>query len=573
MKGELSKSKLKFALMCNGSELQQWQHKALRLLLDGGNASLVLVITPKQQQLPEINRVKKVFTYSWGKVLFKKYYQYLFRPALLQVQSFNDLSGNVPVISCSTIRKGKYSEYFSDEDIQLIQSYSPDFILKFGFGILRGPVLDAVPYGIWSFHHGDEQKYRGVPPAFWEIMKNDMVTASILQRLTEKLDGGIILRKGYFPTISHSWKANLEQAIELSLAWPADVCREIAELNTFPVNTEKDSTSAPIFKIPGNLTMIQFLAKSFLNRIRFHLNEIFTAEKWQTGLIKVNPSAVVGPTDYKIDTAKVIWLKPGENHRYFADGFVIQANGQMLLLYEDYSYHTRKAHISATWFDDTDGSLGEVKPALIEPWHLSFPFLFKHENSIYCIPESMNHGSVELYELNTTTAQLQHVRTLVSGLAAADPSLTHYNNRWYLFFTAAHATNAELHLWHADTLAGPFVPHVLSPVKADVRNARPAGAFFKIGEKLYRPAQDCSETYGGRIVINEIKVLSPNSFVEVPVNVLEPPAGFTGLHTLSFSGEYLYFDVKKMVFVPSAALFQLKRRLKLVKPPKATSKP
>jgi len=44
-------------------------------------------------------------------------------------------------------------------------------------------------FGVWSWHHGDEDKYRGGPPAFWEIVNADPVTGALLQRLTERLDG------------------------------------------------------------------------------------------------------------------------------------------------------------------------------------------------------------------------------------------------------------------------------------------------------------------------------------------------------------------------------------------------
>ena len=568
MSGAPPERKLKFTLMCNGPQLQQWQREALQLILDEGYASLELIVIPAENNPSKLSWIKKIIHYSWEKLLFKKYYQYFFRPPVFKTVAFNDISANIPVIRSTIIHKGKYSEYFSESDILLIKSYRPDFILKFGFGILRGDILDCTPYGIWSFHHGDEQKFRGVPPAFWEIAKKKKVTAAILQRLTEKLDGGLILRKVYFPTISHSWKANLEQTIRLSVSWPADVCREIATLHSFPANEAGLTTTAPVYKMPGNLTMIRFLLQSLGNRIQFHLHEIFRAEKWQTGLIKMQASELLASANYKIDLSSVTWIGAREKYRYFADGFSIKEKEHLLLLYEDYSYQQRKAHISASWFNVKEGSVSEAMTALSEPWHLSYPFLFTHENKIYCIPESLGHGSVELYELKVSTGRLERMRTLVPGLAAADPSLIYHHQRWYLFFTPAYATNVELHLWHADFLEGPFVPHLLSPVKADIRNARPAGTFFKIDDKLYRPAQDCSQTYGGRVVINEIIALSATTFVETPVATLEPPAGYSGMHTLSFAGDYLYFDVKKFVFIPSSALFQLKKRLRLVKPAK-----
>ena len=573
MNGASQGKKLKFALLCNGPMLQQWQRESLKLILEEGYASIELIIMPIAKSPAKLSWAKKIRHYTWNKLLFKKYYQYFFRPPLLQAVAFDDFLINVPVVRCNTIRKGKYSEYFSESDIRLIQSYAPDFMLKFGFGIVRGDILNCTPYGIWSFHHGDEQKFRGVPPAFWEIVKNEKVTASMLQRLTEKLDGGLILRKGYFPTITHSWKASLEQAIRLSLSWPADVCREIAELNSFPASEVDVNTTAPIYRMPGNLTLLHFLIRSLVNRIRFHLHEIFRAEKWQTGLIKMQASEILASATKQIDSASVNWIEAKEKHRYFADGFAVKEKDQLLLFFEDYSYCQRKAHISALYFNENEKSVMDVRMALKEPWHLSYPYLFNYENKIYCIPESLEHGSVELYELDVLTGKLEHVRTLVAGLSAADPSLVFHCQRWYLFFTPAHATNIVLNLWHADTLEGPFVPHILSPVKADIRNARPAGAFFEMDKKLYRPAQDCSQTYGGRVVINQIKALTATEFVETPVAAVEPPVGFSGLHTLSFSGDYLYFDAKKFVFISSSAKYQLKKRLRMAKPAKAVHLP
>jgi hypothetical protein len=569
MSGVPPERKLKFVLLCNGPQLQQWQREVLELILDEGYAAPELIVMPAKDNPSKSGWIKKILHYPWSKLLFKKYYQYFFRPGIFKTVAFGDLMVNTRIIHCAVSLKGKYSEYFSENDIRLIKSHGPDFILKFGFGILRGDILDCAPYGIWSFHHGDEQKFRGVPPAFWEIVKKERVTAAILQRLTNKLDGGLILRKGYFPTISHSWKGNLEQAIRLSVSWPADVCRQVAMLKSFPASEAGLTTLAPVYKIPDNLTFLRFLFLSLVNRIQFHFHEIFRAEQWQTGLIKMHASELLTAVNGKIDASLVTWIGARQKHRYFADGFSIEARENLLLLYEDYSYQQRKAHISASWFNAKEGSTSEAITALSEPWHLSYPYLFTHENRVYCVPESLEHGSVELYELKPATGKLEHVHCLVRGLAAADASLIYHHQRWYLFFTPAHATNTELHLWHADSLEGPFIPHILSPVKADISNARPGGRFIKIGEKLYRPAQNCTLTYGGSLIINEIKVLSETGFIEVPVATLEPPAGYSGLHTLSFAGGFLYFDVKKFVFIPSSSLFQFKKRLRLIKPAKA----
>lgn len=562
---ETDNTKLRFAIMCNTMVLQQWQYDALELLINSGKASLVAVILRDGESLARPGLLKRVLKYPWTKLLFRQYYRYIFRPSVFRPADFSNLAGDKPRLYCRVEVKRRYSEYFSESDIDSIRKLEPDFILKFGFGIVRGEILNCALYGIWSFHHGDEQKYRGVPPAFYEILYNDPVTGAIFQRLTETLDGGLILRKGYFPTIAHSWSANLDQAITLSKRWPVDVCNEIITQQTFPLEAVGGIPKAPVYKEPANMTFTIFLVKQLFNKIKFHFREILYTEKWQTGLVKTRAANLISDLGYIIDNEDVKWIKTDDRDRYFADSFALKDDGRLLLMFEDYNYKLRKAEISSVWFSEREDSISEVVQVLAEPWHLSYPFLFREEDNIYCMPESLHHGSVELYRFDVISGKLVHHKTLLPGIAAADATLIQHQNRWYLFFTPAHATNVELNVWHSDSLDDPFEPHELNPVKADIANARPAGPFFMLDGKLYRPAQDCSRTYGAQVIINEVKLLTGKEFLEMPVSTLSPPKGFSGLHTISFAGDYLYFDCKKHVYSPASFKWQLKRRLRLVK--------
>lgn len=562
MKSENDGNTIRFAVMVRSEGLQKWQRDCYNSLINSGLAVNVLWIS-EDEEISVQSWASRVSAYPWRKLIFRKYYKHFFRPESFNRIPFEEVRGEIPVIHCKTIRKGKYSEYFEESDLNKINGYEPDFILKFGFGIIRGEILTCTPYGVWSFHHGDEQKYRGVPPAFHEIMRNDTVTASILQRLTETLDGGVILRKGFFKTINHSWSANLDQALKLSLNWPLDVCREIISQKSFPAATEGVKTLAPVHKEPENLSMVLFLVKVFVNKVKFHFSEIFLSENWETGLIEARPEQIAGPDAFVISPLKVTWLRARLRNRYWADSFAIEHKNKLLLLFENYDYRKQKADISATWFDENNKTFGEIKSALNEEWHLSYPFIQKIGEDISCIPESLAHGSVEMYKLDTDALKLNHSRTLIPGLQAADGTLVNHQNHWYFFFTPAHATNTELHIWHSETLDGTFVPHTLTPVKSNAGNARPAGPFFTCNGKLYRPAQDSSRTYGGRIIINEIKLLTEDDFLEETVCVLMPPAGYSGIHNISFAGKHMFFDSKKYRFSPASFRNQIRRRLKL----------
>jgi hypothetical protein len=66
--------------------------------------------------------------------------------------------------------------------------------------------------------------------------------------------------------------------------------------------------------------------------------------------------------------------------------------------------------------------------------------------------------------------------------------------------------------------------------------------------ELYRPAQDCSKTYGGRVVLNRILRLTPTDFSEAPERFVEPTPGSLygkALHTLSGAGPRTVIDGKR----------------------------
>ncbi|WP_435179735.1 formyltransferase family protein [Halorussus sp. AFM4] len=67
-----------------------------------------------------------------------------------------------------------------------------DVAIRFGFGVLKGDVLDAPTHGVLSFHHGDLREYRGMPSGFWEYLDGEDAAGVTLQRLSETLDGGEI---------------------------------------------------------------------------------------------------------------------------------------------------------------------------------------------------------------------------------------------------------------------------------------------------------------------------------------------------------------------------------------------
>lgn len=262
--------RLRYGVMYNGGPLSAWQARCIRELTDSGTASLVLAIA---NDGPGVRRraVRGIGDIRWKNLLFEGYQKAFGRCSATEPCDHRALFGGVPEIRCTPERRGRYSEYFSEPDLEAIAGHDLDFILRFGFGIIRGGIHDVPRYGVWSFHHDDERKVRGAPAAFWPIYNGDDRTGLILQRLNDRLDGGVILRRGMVETMDTSYIANRERAFLAGTGFPAEVCRDILAGNLEDVCAAPSATDAPVYTRPTNVQMLRFAGIVLRNRIRRRL--------------------------------------------------------------------------------------------------------------------------------------------------------------------------------------------------------------------------------------------------------------------------------------------------------------
>src|SRR6266705_4386870 len=192
---------LRFGIMCDGRTLAHWQARSVQRLLQLDEVKLALVIVDPSYR-------RRLWKIRFGDLLFQSYRHFLAKSRATEPEVATDLLSEAPRLTCKTIKRGS-SEYLRDEDIEAVHKYDLDFILKFSYGFLKGKVLDVARYGIWSFRHGVEAKYRGIPACFWEIYYGLPVTRAVLQRISEQPDTGVVLRKGFFRAQNSSYARNL----------------------------------------------------------------------------------------------------------------------------------------------------------------------------------------------------------------------------------------------------------------------------------------------------------------------------------------------------------------------------
>ncbi len=80
---------------------------------------------------------------------------------------------------------------YCEQTLESIRALRPEVILLLGgFGIVKPPLLSLAPQGVLSYHHGDMRKYRGQPPAFWELYHGEEAIGVTVQRLNPGIDCG-----------------------------------------------------------------------------------------------------------------------------------------------------------------------------------------------------------------------------------------------------------------------------------------------------------------------------------------------------------------------------------------------
>jgi len=452
---------------------------------------------------------------------------------------------NIESISVIPMRK-RFVHRFPSDAIEFIRDRNLDVLIRFGFNILRGDILAAARYGIWSYHHGDGDFYRGGPPQFWEIVERNPLSGVMLQVLTEDLDAGTVLYKGWFATQPGlSWACNCVQSY-----WGAStfVIQKLRELHQF--GWERLSREAmrgapyrgrkPIYRAPTNTQMLSWLGPVLFRKSWRRLVRRPKLEHWRLA-VRSGGSLIAGST-HSPELSGFRWIEspPG---RFYADPFMIEKDGRLWVFFEDFDYATNRGRISCAELGN-DGAFEPV-PVLERPYHLSYPCVFRADNNLFMIPETGENGTVELYRC-TRFPDRWMLETTLLKIPAVDSTVWEDAGIFWLFVTLEEPRGHGIQLWlfSASTLTGTWTPHPANPISTDIRKSRGAGGIFRYNGKLLRPSQDCSGHYGRRFTLNEIVALDGDRYEEKACVTVDPiwAPGLVGTHTYSHIGQVEVID-------------------------------
>ena len=527
---------LRVGLLLDEPVIPWWLVGALRAAIDEGTITVVLAVlrasTPPPTEVP-----KPVRWWRNRNRLMHELYERVeahrtFGSPPPPDIALTDLATAIPVLEV-TPRTTTFSDRVDATDIERIRAHRPDLLIRIGFRILRGEILSAVPGGVWSFHHGDN---RGGPPCTWEVLEDLPVTGITLQRLTEDLDGGEVLDRAVIATRRFSLSKTRSSLYRKSSPLLLHALRR-AHRDGIPAAAAVGQSAEGwvshdhhLHGTPTNRQMLERLLRLGWSYLRERLGSNGKVWHWSLAWEMGPPSdSPSGPFhDYREITP------PPD--RYWADPFPVHQDGRWWIFFEQYRFADARGTICVLEMSQK-GPVGEPTEVLTEPFHLSYPHVFRYGQEWYMLPDSTEAGDLRLYRAQKFPDQWTFERT-IKGVQGADPTLLEWDGLWYLFVAggdADYGRSEELNIFLAETPFGPFRPHPENPVVRDVRCARMAGRFFFDGGRLYRPAQVAAPFYGKGIRIMRVEEISPIRYREVlhaEITARWRP-GLLGMHTLN----------------------------------------
>lgn len=198
-----------------------------------------------------------------------------------------------------------------------------------------------------------------------------------------------------------------------------------------------------------------------------------------------------------------------------ADPFLFVKDGTLYLFYEHLTrwYGTGRICMRSTkdlkiWTEEVD--------VLVEPFHLSFPYVFEDEGKVYMLPETGGDQCISLYEAeDNTLSKWKFLKKLKEDAEPWYDSVIYKKEGMYYLFTGTDDDVQQVeHLFVSESLTGIYKEHPMSPIHTGRNGSRNAGSIIEHHSELYRPVQMCMNSYGEQTSVMKIEKLTPTEFKE-----------------------------------------------------------
>ena len=546
----MDKEKLKIGLLIDNYNIAYWQYKIVEEIQnsDFGEVTLVAIVSQ-----PKTNEAFKFFELLQHKerLIFDIHLK-LDELILGRSTNYSKIKNSKTILQDAdkislTAGHEEYKNNLAHKDFGEIRNCNLDIILKFSSKSLPGNIFSIPKYGIWSIEPTDND-IKGEPLGYWEVMNEWGTTDLKLQILSHGAGATKVIHRSSLLTNNISISKNRN----LCYFRAATVIPRIIQglynfgepyLMMLENRIKKEVNNDRRFY--KKFLLFSGLINIFLHFFRVNkrlLRKMFYVDFWQV-LYKIDSN------DTFVSSLREFKFLPSPSDRFWADPFVISKDDKHFIFVEELIYKTNKGHIAVIEMDSV-GNFISSKKVLEKDYHLSYPFLLKHNNTYYMIPETGENKTIELYKCTEFPYKWEFVTNLMEGIRTADVTLFYHDDLWWLFCcidkSGLHeGILDELYLFYSDDLfSKKWQSHPDNPINTDTRTARPGGKIFIKDNKIYRPSQDCSGIYGKAININQIIKLSRTEYEEKVISKINPDQekDLIGTHTYNGNDKIIVAD-------------------------------
>jgi asparagine synthase (glutamine-hydrolysing) len=422
-----------------------------------------------------------------------------------------------------------------------------DVIIDFTARPLRGPSLPAARHGVWRYHFGDRRLYLSGSGFLREIIDGLPLTGVELIQLGRTAEEDVTLNRALFRTVPFPSR----QANRFGPLWGARhfVSQSLWALAQGPTDSAPQATSvsahsAKRHSAKGVPTVAQFgrwMLTELGGRAIPLLRRIDPPLRWRIAIRRTRVPLYEDASRPALQSLRWIDSPPD---RQWADPVIFQHDGQSWLYFEEMTDPSRVGHICCGRLT-TDGDLVDVRTALQQPHHLSFPQVIAADGEVYMLPESAQGGGVDLYRAIRFPDEWVLEKRLLD-FRCVDSSAFFFSGSWWMMTSPQVVPGQTPITWllRADRITGPWTFQPGGVVASDARTARGAGSVFEVAGRLIRPSQDCSVSYGHALILNEIVSLAGAPYRERIICRVDPGwlPRLEGVHSYSRVGDWEAID-------------------------------
>ncbi len=400
----------------------------------------------------------------------------------------------------------------------------------------RRPMHPVSRLGVWGIEIGLGVSATSIWGGATELGTGSPVTMVSVVDYAASRDGP--LYRTFGATVTNSIRRNRLGSLHKGVSFFRRILERLPLNGDGGLVSAEPGTSAPA--VPAHYPTIRAPTIPVLGRVCWSLAATVAVNRFR--LLKWRDQWQVAyhfadENDAAIRFERLRYLVPPRDC-FWADPFAVEQEGRYFIFFEELPFRTQKGRIMVIEVFE-DGDPGEPQVALDRPYHLSYPFVFDWEGSLYMMPETAANGTVEVYRCEEFPLRWRLHRVFLENISAYDATLWQDKDRWWMFVNVAEPgadSSDELHLYSSMTPLGPWTAHRANPVVSDVRSARPAGPLFSRDGVLYRPSQDCSLAYGHSVLINRVDVLRDDAYRETAVDRVLPGWRKDILHVHTLGG-------------------------------------